>query len=84
MKEKEAFWKLLKAIVNTIKKRYQDTQCAVVVNGKLTEWFQVTVGVRQGCLLSPTLFNLFLDFLMKELKCLQEEITLNEEPVRRH
>ena len=82
---REALWKMLMAvgvplrIVNTVKKMYEDTQCAVVVNGKLTEWFQVTIGVRQGCLLSPTLFNLFLDFLMKELKCLQDEITLNED-----
>ena len=51
----------------------------MVVNGRLTEWFKVTVGVRQGCLLSPNLFNLFLDFLIKDLKCLQEEITLNKE-----
>ena len=59
-----------------IEKMYENTQCAVVVNGQLTEWFQVMVGVRQGCLLSPTLFNLFLDFLMKEIRCLQDEISL--------
>ena len=27
-----------------------------VVDGLLTEWFSVSVGVRQGCLLSPTFF----------------------------
>ena len=82
---REALWKMLKAvgvplkIINTVKTMYQDTQCAIIVNGRLTEWFQVTIGVRQGCLLSPTLFNLFLEFLMKEIRCLQEDITLNED-----
>ena len=52
---------------------------AVVVNGLLTEWFSVSVGVRQGCLLSPTLFNLFLDFVMDEIKCLQDHVTLDED-----
>ena len=31
------------------------------MNGSKGEWFRITVGVRQGCLLSPTLFNIFLD-----------------------
>ncbi len=56
-----------------------DKTCSVIVNGRLTDWFKVTIGVRQGCLLSPTLFNLFLDFLTKDLRCLQETITLDNE-----
>ena len=24
-------------------------ECAVVINGQLTEWFGVEIGVRQGC-----------------------------------
>ena len=56
---------------------YDKTQCAVLIDGHITEWFNVIVGVRQGCLLSPTLFNLFLYFLMDEIKCLQEEVKMN-------
>ena len=30
------------------------------MNGSIGEWFRTTVGIRQGCLLSPTLFSNFL------------------------
>ena len=34
------------------------------MNGSIGEWFRTTVGVKQGCLLSPTLFNIFLERIM--------------------
>ena len=34
---------------------------AVLFNSSIGDWFRTTVGVRQGCLLSPTLFNIFLE-----------------------
>ena len=36
------------------------------MNGSIGEWFRTTVGVRQGCLLSPTLFNIFLVRIMSD------------------
>ena len=36
------------------------------MNGSIGEWFRITVGVRQGCLLSPTLFNIFLERIMSD------------------
>ena len=39
-------------------------QQPVQMNGSIGEWFRTTVGVRQGCLLSPTLFNIFLERIM--------------------
>ena len=36
------------------------------MNGSIGEWFRTTVGVRQGCLLSPTLFNFFLERIMSD------------------
>ena len=45
---------------------------------KITDWFQVVTGVRQGCLLSPSLFNLFLEFVMKDLRNLDNGIQMGE------
>ena len=30
-----------------------------------TDWFQVGKGVRQGCILSPCLFNLYAEYIMR-------------------
>jgi hypothetical protein len=82
---REALWKMLRAIgisskiVNIIKNLYLDTKCAVVIDGQITNWFTVNVGVRQGCLLSPTLFNIFLEYVMKELKSVQHTLELKSD-----
>ena len=34
--------------------------------GTLSSWFNTTTGVRQGCLLSPVLLNIFLENIMSE------------------
>ena len=81
---RKALWKMLRAIgvnssiVNMIENMYNKTTCAVIVNGYMTDWFEVMIGVRQGCLLSPTLFNVFLDFVMEELTCLDKEFTYKD------
>jgi hypothetical protein len=51
-----------------INKLYSKVESSVRVDGKQTEWFEVEVGVRQGCVLSPVLFALFVDGLAKRLK----------------
>ena len=73
---RDALWKMLAVVgvseklVNLIKCMYENTEAAVVVDGKLTEWFNVTEGVRQGCILSPSLFNVFLEFVMEGVQSL--------------
>ena len=54
------------SIVRAIENLYDKAQSAVLFNGSTGEWFRTTVGVRQGCLLSPTLFNIFLERIMRD------------------
>ena len=51
-------------LVRTIEQLYDKATSAVQNNGSIEEWFRTTVGVRQGCHLSPTLFNIFLERIM--------------------
>ena len=68
----EALWATMRkynintSIIRAIENLYDKAQSAVLFNGSTGEWFRTTVGVRQGCLLSPTLFNIFLERIMCE------------------
>ena len=53
-------------LVRTIEQLYDKATSAVQMNGSTGEWFRTTVGVRQGCLLSPTLLNIFLERIMSD------------------
>ena len=53
-------------LVETIEQLNDKATSAVHVNGSIGEWFRTTVRVRQGCLLSPTLFNIFLKRIMSD------------------
>ena len=43
-------------LINIMQQLYDRTSNAVYHDDRLGDWFRTTVGVRQGCLLSPTLF----------------------------
>ena len=53
-------------LVRTTEQLYDKATSAVQMNGRIGEWFRTTVRVRQGCLPSPTLFNIFLERIMSD------------------
>ena len=48
-----------------IKNSYEGTGCRVIRGGQVTKHFEVKTGFRQGFLLSPFLFLLVIDWIMK-------------------
>ena len=40
-------------------------QLELDMNSSGTDWFQIGKGVRQGCILSPCLFNLHAEYIMR-------------------
>ena len=53
-------------LIQVIKNLYDKASSAALFNSSIGDWFRTTVGVRQGCLLSPTLFNIFLERIMTD------------------
>ena len=52
-------------IVKILENAYKDTFSAVrVADGGISDWFETIVGVLQGCVLSPLLFNIFLEMMI--------------------
>ena len=52
--------------ISIIQQLYDNSSCQVIHDGKLTDTFHVQTGVRQGCILSPTIFLLVADWIMRQ------------------
>ena len=69
--DRDTHWKLLRhygipeKILTLIRNTYDGKTCKVTHASRLTESFQVKTGVRQGCLLSPFMFLVAIDWIMK-------------------
>ena len=64
-------WKILKEIRNTrpsdfpLKNLYAGQEATVRSGLGPTDWFQIGKGARQVCILSPCLFNLYVEYIMR-------------------
>ncbi len=73
--DRKAVWSVLKIygvggqLLKGIQAFYREANACVRVGGKFSESCAVEVGVRQGCVMSPWLYNIFMDGRMTEIKC---------------
>ena len=64
-------WKILKEmgipdhLTCLLRNRYAGQEAIVRTGRGTTDWFQIGKGVRQGCILSPCLFNLDAEYIMR-------------------
>ena len=70
--DRESLWHLMKhygipdKYIRLIKNTYTGMQCQVLHGGEASPKFEVKTGVRQGCLLSPFLFLMAIDWIMRK------------------
>ena len=64
-------WKILKEmeipdhLTCLLRNLYAGQEATVRTGHGTTDWFQIGKGVRQGCILSPCLFNLYAKYIMR-------------------
>ena len=66
---RESLWEILRLRISTriighIASLYTGTESAVKCGGGLSSFFPVSSGVRQSCVLAPTLFNTCMDWIL--------------------
>ena len=52
-------------LICLLRNLYMDQEATVRTGHGTTDWFQIGKGVCQGCILSPCLFNLYAEYIMR-------------------
>ena len=67
-------WKILKEmrtpdhLTCLLRNLYAGQEAKVRTGHETTDWFQIRKGVRQGCILSPCLFNLYAEYIVRNAR----------------
>ena len=66
-------WQMLRVygvggkLLKSVQSFYVDCRACVWVGNDVSEWFAVNVGLRQGCVMSRWLFNVYMDGVVREV-----------------
>ncbi|CAF2091991.1 unnamed protein product [Rotaria magnacalcarata] len=82
---REALWRVCRAyglsdkMIKMIKLLYKDLKAEVRIDGDFSSSIQMNTGVKQRCLLSPILFDVYIDFVTRQIleQAGTEGITMN-------
>ncbi|XP_071123934.1 uncharacterized protein [Mytilus edulis] len=64
--------------LSALQSLYENVRCTVRVNDRHTPWFNVDCGVKQGCLLSPTLFAAYINDLTERINNLDCGVRIDD------
>ena len=72
--DRQMLWQVLESygvggrLGRAVRSQYERCQACVRVLRQNSDWFGVEQGVRQGCVMSPWLFNLYMDNIVREAR----------------
>ena len=72
--DQKKLWKTLQEmgtpnhLTYLLRNLYADEEATLRTGHETTDWFQIGKGVRQGCTLSPCLFNLYAKYIMENVR----------------
>lgn len=78
--EHDKLWKALQELgvsahlIRLIRSLYEGQEATVRTTYGDTDWFEISKGVRQGCILSPFLFNLYAELIMRRAELGESEV----------
>ena len=73
-------WKILKEmgtpdhLICLLRSLYAGQETTVRTRCGKTDWFQIRKGVHQGCMLSPCLFNLYAEYIMRNTDWMKHKL----------
>ena len=76
-------WKILKEmgipdhLTCLLRNLYAGQEATVRTRHQTTDWFQIRKGVHQGCILSPCLFNLYAEYIMRNAGLEEAQAEIN-------
>ena len=77
---RNTLWKIMRSygipnkVINLVKCFYNNLECSVILGNTIPENFSIKSGVRQGCILSPILFLMTIDWIQRKITREHREI----------